>query len=241
MNNIFRFQQFAIRQDRSVWKIGTDSVLLGAWAQLPKGPVDALDIGMGAGVLSLMIAQRYPEARITGIEIDAETAAEAGENVKHSPWSDRITVVNRDVFAFAEEDPGKFDVVISNPPYFTGGIPSTDTGKRRARHGEGLNAHSLPALARRLMHPEGSLCLVIPWNVASTCIAHANTDGLYVSRRLNILHKWDSVAPSLCLLELTTRVVKPEVESLAIHEQGGYSEAFWELTEGYLLLPNPRN
>ena len=118
-NPYFRFRQFTVWHDRCAMKVGTDGVLLGAWAGQGR-PGKILDIGTGSGLITLMLAQRFPEARITGIEPDAEAAAQAGENFLCSPWHDRLAVSTVTLQDFTAGTAGKetFDLIVSNPPFY---------------------------------------------------------------------------------------------------------------------------
>src|SRR5574344_2567439 len=129
-NSYFRFKQFSVFQERCAMKVGTDGVLLGAWAK-----VDAanriLDIGTGTGLVALMLAQRST-AMITAVEIDEEAAIQAEENFCQSPWANRFEVVNSDITSY--ETDALFDVIVSNPPYFVDSLQCPDGQRSLARH-----------------------------------------------------------------------------------------------------------
>lgn len=127
---VFRFKQFAVRQKRSPMKVGTDGVLLGAWAEIRTADRRILDIGTGTGLIALMMAQRAPEARITGIDII--DVSEARENAEASPWNDRLTFERTSVQKF--ESPEPFDLILSNPPFFVDSLTCPDNGRTTARH-----------------------------------------------------------------------------------------------------------
>ena len=93
----FSFKQFSVHQDRCAMKVGTDGTLLGAWAIAPEGKCRILDIGTGTGLIALMMAQRYPQAEIVGIDIDSSACSQARENVNNSPFKQRISIVNIDI------------------------------------------------------------------------------------------------------------------------------------------------
>ena len=129
----FKFKHFEIHQDRCAMKVGTDGVLLGAWAL---GGKRILDIGSGTGLISLMMAQRYPEAQVVGIDLDAEACAEARENVAASPFADRVNIVDCRLQDY--ESLEKFDAIVSNPPFFLNSLKNPDSKRSMARHADSL-------------------------------------------------------------------------------------------------------
>lgn len=152
-----------MRNAASAMKVGTDGVLLGAWMPVATGAA-VLDVGAGCGLISLMAAQRGA-ARVIGVEIDGAAAEEAAANVAASPWHERVSIVNDDFFAAAERMAAsgeRFDTVVSNPPFFTGGQHSPDSSRLMARHGVSLDFPQLIASASSLLAPGGSLALVSP-------------------------------------------------------------------------------
>ena len=135
-NPYFSFKRFTVWHDRCAMKAGTDSVILGAYVSCDGVVRRILDVGAGCGILSLMMAQRFPEAEITGVEIDAEAACQARENAAASEWAGRIGIENCDFRLF--EDECRFDLIVSNPPYFDNALVSPDGGRSVARHSVGL-------------------------------------------------------------------------------------------------------
>lgn len=140
-------------------KVGTDGVLLGAWAQVRPEDRRMLDVGTGTGLIALMLAQRS-EARITAVDIDAECATQAAENFAASPWTDRLTALCLPIQQF--HTPEKFDLIVSNPPYYVDSLLSPDEGRNTARHTAGLPFGELAAAAVRLLAPDGRVALVLP-------------------------------------------------------------------------------
>lgn len=143
--------------------VNTDSVLLGAWTAYPgEGPSKILDIGTGCGLLALMMAQRFLQATIDALEIDDESAEEAAANISASPWADRMNLIKGD---FREYDfPGKYDLIISNPPYFTRSLASPDVRRTRARHSdrESLPHKELLSGVASLLTDKGLFSLILP-------------------------------------------------------------------------------
>lgn len=160
--HVFRFKQFEVRNRMSAMKVGTDGVLLGAWCHVA-GCRRVLDIGAGTGLISLMIAQREPDAFIDAVEIERDAAAEARDNFDSSPWSDRLRVIEADFNRWTAGIDAPYDLIVSNPPYFNSELKAPDASRALARHGEGLTYDSIvKAAASGLLSPEGRLCMISP-------------------------------------------------------------------------------
>lgn len=179
-NDYFQFQQFTVRQSRCGMKVGTDGTLLGAWAQAPAGQCRILDIGTGTGLIALMMAQRFPEAHIVGIDIDADAVSQARENVMESPFSDRITIQQCDVLQFDDTD--GFDAVVCNPPYFVDSLTCPDEQRTTARHTVTLSFEGLAKAAFRLLKTDGIFSVVIPTDNRSSMETAARMEGFFLSR-----------------------------------------------------------
>lgn len=176
----FRFKQFTIRHERSAMKVGTDGVVLGAWAQV-EGARRILDIGTGTGLLALMAAQRNPEARVDAVEIDEEAAAEATENIAASPWSDRIRVHGMDARRLRASEP--YDLIISNPPYYPGEMSSADASSSIAKHSAELGLDDLVAVVHSLLAADGRFVVIVPSNREDALRLSGERLGLHVKRR----------------------------------------------------------
>ena len=156
----FDFKQFSVEQSGAAMKVGTDGVLLGAWVALPDEGGAVLDIGTGTGLLALMVAQRSAESRIVAVEIEPQAAEQAAANVAASRWSERIEVVCADVRDYSPS--GTFDLIISNPPYFSASLHSPDAARNLARHSDTLSLGALASAAVRMLSPRGRLAVVLP-------------------------------------------------------------------------------
>lgn len=228
----FRFKHFAVDTSGCGQKLGTDSVLLGAWAGLD-GARTVLDLGAGSGVLALMCAQRSESAAITALEIDPAACDAAGANVAASPWSRRIDIVNADVLTFSPA--GAYDLIISNPPYFRQGDASPVAARAAARHGSGFTWEQAIDLAAKWLSPEGALAMVTPADIAADVTARAEMSRLKVRRQCMVA----SVAgrkPALALWELR-RVDGPILRhSLAIRGRDkDYTNEYKSLTSDFYL------
>ena len=185
-NPYFQFKQFTVWHDRCAMKVGTDAVLLGSWMRLD-GARRMLDIGCGCGLIALMAAQRNLEGEIVAVEIDEEAASQAEENIKKSPWADRIHVMKTDICTFQSEE--KFDAIFSNPPYFSNALKCPDKQRTTARHTDSLSFDKLMQCAASLLKKEGEFSLVIPTEVSSALKAAAISHKLYLSRETDVFTK----------------------------------------------------
>ena len=179
-NKYFEFKKFTIHQDRCAMKVGTDGTLLGAWASAPAQSRYILDIGTGTGLIALMMAQRYPEAQIVGIDIDDAAVAQATENVATSPFTERISILKQDVTTYKPEM--LFDAIVSNPPYFVDSLTCPDEQRSIARHAVTLTFEALIKSAYRLLKTEGTFSIVIPTEMRSKLEASARLEGFFISK-----------------------------------------------------------
>lgn len=181
-NSYFEFQQFTVRQDRCAMKVGTDGTLLGAWAEIPanKSRKRILDIGCGTGLIALMMAQRFPECEVIGIDIDEDAVAQACENVRLSPFSNRVVVRHYDIMKF--NDTIGFDAIVSNPPYFVESLTCPDNQRTTARHTVSLTYEGLMKQAFRLLKDDGTFSVVIPSDNRSRIEAAACLEGFFMTR-----------------------------------------------------------
>ena len=187
-NDYFRFQQFTIRQESCAMKVGTDGVLLGAWAQ---GGKRILDIGTGTGLIALMMAQRFPDAEITGIDIDENACRQAEQNVAASPFSQRVSIQQASAVDFrlsdkndtlATQTVSPFDAIVSNPPYFNHALKNPDEARKIARHTDTLNYSQLFECVSRLLADNGVFSAVIPFDCLSDFQNEAKIAGLFTQR-----------------------------------------------------------
>ena len=179
-NDYFQFRQFIVHQQRCAMKVGTDGTLLGAWALAPSGRCRILDIGTGTGLIALMMAQRFPESSVLGIDIDPEAVAQATENVRLSPFSERIKILQEDLMKFDDTD--GFDAIVSNPPYFVDSLECPDDQRTMARHTVSLTYEGLIRQSFRLLNDDGCLSLVIPSESRPLIESAASLEGFFLSR-----------------------------------------------------------
>lgn len=182
-NNHFSFKEFTIIQDRSAFKVGTDGVLLGATSEV-SGKKRILDIGAGTGLISIMIAQRC-DAEIITIEPDFESYKQACENVSLCRWSERIKVLNTDLKSYPR-DSEKFDLIVTNPPYFSDSLKNPDPRKSAARHNDSLTTSELLEGVSELLDNNGLFQLIMPYVEGNIFIAAAQQYGLFCNNILKI-------------------------------------------------------
>ena len=176
----FTFKQFVVRQERCAMKVGTDGTLLGAWAEMDKPEGQILDIGTGTGLIALMMAQRYPEAHVTAIDIDEGAVSQASDNVRLSPFSERIQVLQADVNTF---DPiERYDAIVCNPPYFNHALICPDNQRTQARHTISLSYSQLMTAAYRLLNNEGLFSAIIPNDYFQQLESESHLAGFFLTR-----------------------------------------------------------
>lgn len=174
-NDSFRFKQFLVRQDLCAMKVGTDGTLLGAWA---RGGERILDVGSGTGLIALMMAQRFPQAQVTGIDIDEAAVRQSVINVGSSPFAQRITILQQACQAMQ----GTFDAIVSNPPYFEQSLECPDEQRTLARHTASLSYRELMQSASRMLDEAGEFSLVIPADCKQRLESEASLAGFFKSR-----------------------------------------------------------
>jgi tRNA1Val (adenine37-N6)-methyltransferase len=232
-NNYFNFKQFKINQAGSAFKVGTDGVLLGASAGLIN-VAKILDIGSGSGLISLMLAQRC-NANITTIEPDYESYLQTCGNVNCSPWKERIIVINTDLQSFNNGDK-KFDLIVTNPPYFTDSLKNPDPRKSAARHSDSLTSSEILEGTVRCLNEEGSLQLILPYVEGNLFIAEASKYGLYCNSIIKIRPLPTGEIRRLILT--FSKIRKKPVESFLTIEHGKrheFTEEYKELTKDFYL------
>lgn len=176
---MFTFKQFAIEQDRCAMKIGTDGVLLGAWAPIDNHPFSILDIGAGTGIIALMLAQRSAAQQIDALEIDEAAYEQATDNFENSPWNDRLFCFHAGLDEFIEEPEEEYDLIVSNPPFYSEDYKTENESRDLARFQDAMPFEQLLEAADLLLSEHGIFAVIIPFKEEENFIALANEFELY--------------------------------------------------------------
>ena len=226
----FRFKQFAVEQDDVAMKVGTDGVLLGAWANC-EGAKRILDIGTGTGVIALMLAQRNSEAEIHAVEIDETASHRARSNFDMSPWGERMSVECSAVQEFAPSE--KFDLIISNPPYFIDSLQCPDAKRTTARHTQDLTFDELDRAVCRLLANGGRFALILP---TTEFDRYLSVTQLHLVRRCDVYPKIGAAVKRVMaeFAELPTPL-QAETITIEVGPRGEYTDEYRALTKDFYL------
>lgn len=254
---MFRFKQFTVKQDLCAMKVGTDAVLLGTWASVPTSvshqhvpangattkplhvpaadvpvrPLRILDVGTGTGVIALMMAQRFPTAQVVGVDVDEQAVLQAKDNVAHSPFAERVSVLHERIQAYGlrPEWRGAFDMVVSNPPYFIDSYKAANRRRSTARHAGSLTYGELMEAAWQLLSADGELSVVIPFDYKQRMEDEATFRGFFSSRECAV----QTVSGKPPLRYLLAFRKKPSVREVTALTIG--STEFEQLTADFYL------
>lgn len=175
----FQFKQFSLEQDQCAMKIGTDGVLLGAWAPIEHIPNQILDIGTGTGIIALMLAQRSNATQIDALEIEENAYEQATDNFENSPWNDRLFCFHAGLDEFMDEPEDEYDLIVSNPPFYTEDYKTNNEQRDLARFQDALPFEDLIEAADLLLSENGVLAVIIPFKEEERFLALANEFELY--------------------------------------------------------------
>lgn len=233
-NPYFQFKQFTVYHDRCAMKVGTDGVLLGAWANA-SGAGTALDIGTGTGLIALMIAQRNTNALIDAIDIDLDAVAQAKDNINNSPFSSRIACFNTSLQDFQEQTDRKYDLIVSNPPFFIQSLKSPVWSRTLARHTDSLTMKDLIRGASLLLSERGRLSIIYPYEYKDELQLLAQQSGLFTSYIVNV-YPTDDSSPKRVLMEFSKVVSDFSESNLVIEKKRHvYSDEYAALTKDFYL------
>ena len=244
----FTFKQFEIQQDRCAMKVGTDGVLVGAWAE---GGQRILDIGSGTGLISLMMAQRFPEAQVWGIDIDPDACMQARENVAASPFADRVGISccalqnlseehlvrgSEELMEMKEGEGNLFDAIVSNPPFFVNGLKNPDSKRAMARHSDSLPFSVLMKGVKRWLSDEGVFSAIVPADVLESFVSEAYCSGLSLVRQCGV-KTVERKQPKRYLVAFSKRRVgmMDKCTEIMTDSDGNRSEWYAKITEEFYL------
>ncbi len=244
MSKPFQFKQFTVNQNQCAMKIGTDSVLLGAWASLKNNPYSVLDIGAGTGVISLMLAQRSNAELIDSIEIDDEAYEQCVDNFESSPWGNRLFCYHASLEEFTDEIEDEYDLIISNPPFYSPSLasPSLPKGekfmsnaRKIARFTDAMPFKHLIESVSILLSENGIFTVIIPFKEESKFIDLASKAHLSPN---SILHVKGNPTSEIkrSLIEFSFRESDTKIEELIIEiKRHQYTEDYINLTKDFYL------
>lgn len=231
-NSWFQFQQFRIDQDRCAMKISTDAILLGALANAEK-PNQILDIGTGTGVIALMLAQRFAEAKVTAVELDSDAASQAQENISQSPFASRMNLCQGRIQDFSPGE--KFDLIVSNPPYFPDHLKSSDSKRNQALHTDSLSFEELIDRVLALLNPDGKFWLILPPRQMEDFADLAKKSDLKDFRRISVRDRADKSIFRVVAAFSKVEKSSDAQELILKDSSGNYTSAYKNLLSGFLL------
>jgi tRNA1Val (adenine37-N6)-methyltransferase len=234
-NNYFQFKEFTIRQEKCAMKVGTDGVLLGAWTAVNESVNRILDVGTGTGIIAIMLAQRT-NAQIDAVEIDATAANQAKENILNCPWKNRIRVYSISLQKYVSEAKKNYDLIISNPPYFSNSLTSVDSERNLARHDDMLSLDELFSGISKILKEKGRFAIIHPADSLEVLCSNAAINNLFLNR-LTKVFPTPQKSSIRVLCEFSFFNKKLTEDEITIEEYGRhkYSKEFISLTKDFYL------
>ena len=233
---MFNFKQFTVQQDKCAMKIGTDGVLLGSWCPVDNNPFSVLDIGAGTGILSLMLAQRSHAEQIDALEIDEDAYEQCVENFENSPWSNRLFCFHAGLDEFVEEPEDEYDLIISNPPFYSENYKTDDSQRDLARFQDALPFEELVEAADLLLSENGIFAVIIPYKEEERFIDLCAQVELFPVKvtRVKGTHTTPIIRSLLAFkrYELSVLTADELVIEISRHE---YTDEYIELTKDFYL------
>lgn len=232
--NSFQFKQFTVNQEHCAMKVGTDGTLLGAWAKAYAKEPRILDIGTGTGLVALMMAQRYPQATVVGVDIDSDAVRQAQENVAASPFVDRIMINMGDATKMTDKE--GYDAIVCNPPYFVDSLVCPGEKRTMARHAVTLNYNTLIHAANNLLKNDGCLSIVIPVANKDNIDSAVAFEGLFITKICQIKTTLNKSAKRMLIEIRKTAVSNVEFKEEILESLPGQrSEWYHEITKDFYI------
>ena len=235
MNNPFKFKEFNIHQDQCAMKIGTDGVLLGAWTSLKNNPNSILDIGTGTGVIALQLAQRSHAETIDALEIEDNAFEQAVENFENSPWGDRLYCYHTSLKEFDDQIDDKYDLIVSNPPFYNDDFQSINAARNAARFTDSLSFDELLKSVSKLLSDEGIFTVIIPFKEEDNFIILSKKYGLSSNKICRV--KGTPISETKrSLIEFSFTENNVTIENLVIETaRHQYTNSYIELVKDFYL------
>ncbi len=232
----FHFKQFSVQQDKCAMKIGTDGVLLGAWCPIDNKPISILDIGSGTGILSLMLAQRTSAEQIDAIEIEEAAYDECVENFENSPFSDRLFCYHAGLDEFVEDPEDEYDLIISNPPFYSEDFKSQNLTRDLARFQDAMPFEDLVEAADLLLSENGIFAVVIPFKEEASFIELCAEVELFPIKitRVKGSHTTPVVRSLLAFKRFELSILEADELVIEINRHE-YTDAYINLTKDFYL------
>ncbi|MHA7865234.1 tRNA1(Val) (adenine(37)-N6)-methyltransferase [Flagellimonas marinaquae] len=231
----FQFKQFSIQQDQCAMKVGTDGVLLGAWASLDHQPDSILDIGAGTGLIALQLAQRSSAEAIDAIELDDAAYEQCVANFEASPWADRLFCYHAGFDEFVDEMEDKYDLIVSNPPFYAEDVASGNTARDQARQSNSLPFGELIQGVAQFLTDKGIFSVIVPFKEEQGFVQLAQNVGLYPNRITRVKGNPETDFKR-SLMEFSFQQNEPQMDTLIIEkERHQYTEAYIKLTQAFYL------
>lgn len=238
MSKPFKFKEFTIQQDKTAMKVGTDGVLLGAWCSVEGYPDSILDIGSGTGVISLMIAQRSDAMTIDAVEVDENAYEQTVANFEESDWGDRLYCYNATFHEFAdeiEEEEEMYDLIVSNPPFYTDEFETEDEARNKARFTSSLSFEELIIGVSKILSEKGKFSVIIPFKEEESFIKNAKENNLFLNKICRV-QGTEMSEIKRCLMEFSFIETEIKEEHLIIEiERHKYTEDYINLTKDFYL------
>jgi tRNA1Val (adenine37-N6)-methyltransferase len=235
MSQPFQFKKFQIAQDRCAMKVGTDGVLLGAWAPVEHKPFSILDIGAGSGLIALMLAQRTHAEIIDAIEIDAGAYEQCVENFEASPWNDRLFCYHASLKEFVDEIDDRYDLIVSNPPFYTENYTSGNHARDAARQSKWLPPEVLFDAVSGLLASTGVFALIVPFKEENNILQLAQNKQLYPFD-INRIKGTPDTKVKRSLIAFSFKQIAPKISDLTIeNSRHHYTDAYVALTGDFYL------
>jgi tRNA1Val (adenine37-N6)-methyltransferase len=231
----FQFKQFSVAQDQCAMKIGTDGVLLGAWARLQHDPQSILDVGTGTGVIALMLAQRSISEVIDAIEIDDLAYEQASTNFENSLWADRLFCYHASFLEFVQEVDDVYDLIVSNPPFYSEDFKTLDVARDKARFEDALPFEHLLAGTAKLLSENGKACFIIPYKEEAHFISIAQQVGLHINDITHIKgNPLTEVKRSLLCFSFTKSAISNKELTIET-DRHNYTQEYINITQDFYL------